>query len=165
MRWLPYFILAYLVLGLQIGLRGHVTIGGAWPNLVMLAAIFIGINAPRDAALLGCLGLGLLHDLVTQQPLGLFAVTYGLLAMFTVSTQQVVYRAHPLTHVSLALVGGLLYGGIVLLHGWIRGPWLSPMMLFYSALYTALLAPLVLGVLGRMRRAFWFQPGRRKIRL
>jgi hypothetical protein len=39
------------------------------------------------------------------------------------------------------------------------------MTLFYSALYTAILAPLVLGLLNRVKRAFSFQPPRRKIRL
>src|ERR1700749_2562039 len=89
MRWLTYFILAYLTLGLQIGLAGHIALGGARPNLVLLAVIFIAINAPRDAALLGCFVLGLLQDLTTQQPLGIFALSYGLVAMFTISTQQI----------------------------------------------------------------------------
>jgi rod shape-determining protein MreD len=166
MRWLAYFILAYLILGLQIGLRGQIMIGSAWPNLVLLGVIFIAINAPRDAALLGAFGLGVIQDLTTQQPLGVFALSYGLLAMFTVSTQQVVYRAHPLTHFSLALVGSLLTSLVMLLQGWIRGPVApSAMALFYSALYTAALAPIVLGLLNRMRRAFSFQPARRKLRL
>jgi rod shape-determining protein MreD len=165
MRWLAYFILAYLMLGLQIGLSGHVRIGSAWPNLVLLAVIFIAVNAPRDAALLGSLGLGLMQDLTTQNTLGLFALSYGLIAMFTVGTQQVVYRGHPLTHFSLALIGGILSGVIMLIHGWVRGPRLPPMMLFYSALYTAILAPLVLGLLQRIRRGFAFQPPRRRIRL
>src|SRR5262245_5980935 len=163
MRWLAYYILAYIFLGLQLGLQGQIRIGSAWPNLVLLAVIFIAINAPRDAALLGCFGLGLLQDLTTQQPLGVFAFSYGLLAMFTVSTQQVVYRGHPLTHFSLALAGSLLTGVIMLLNVWIRGPRgdFTLMVMFYSAVYTALLGPIVLGLLQRMRRAFAFQSPRR----
>jgi rod shape-determining protein MreD len=165
MRWLTYFILAYLAMGLQIGLSGHVTIGGAWPNLVLLAVIFIAINAPHDAALLGCFTLGALQDLATQQPLGIFALSYGLVAMFTISTQQIIYRGHPLTHFSLALVGSLLTDVVILLHGWLRGPRLSPMLLFYSAIYTALLAPIVLGLLQLSRSAFAFESPRRKMRI
>lgn len=165
MRWLAYFILAYFMLGLQIGLGGHLRVGSAWPNLVLLGVIFIAINAPRDAALLGSFGLGVLQDLTTQQPLGVFAFSYGLIAMFVVSTQQVVYRAHPLTHFSLALVGSVMTGIIMLLQGWIRGPVTpSPMTIFYSSLYTAVLGPIVLGILGRVRRAFSFQPPRRRAR-
>src|SRR5690554_3436804 len=107
MRWLTYFILAYVALGVQIGTSGFLRYQGAGPNFVLLAAIFIAINAPRDSALLGCFVLGAMQDLVTQQSLGLYAFSYGLVAMFVVSTQNLVYRAHPLTHFSLALVGGL----------------------------------------------------------
>jgi rod shape-determining protein MreD len=165
MRWLTYFILAYLTLGLQIGLSGHIVVGGARPNLVLLAVIFIAINAPRDAALLGCFVLGCLQDLTTQQPLGIFALAYGLVAMFTISTQQIVYRGHPLTHFSLALIGSFLTDAVILLHGWIRGPRISPMLLFYSALYTAILAPIVLGMLHQLKKAFAFQTPRRSVHL
>jgi rod shape-determining protein MreD len=164
MRWLSYFILAYIAMGLQIGLSRHVQIGSAWPNFVLLAAIFIAINAPHDAALLGCLGLGIMQDMTTQNTLGLFALSYGFVAMFVVSTQQVVYRGHPLTHFSLAFIGMLMTGFFLLMHAWIRGPEkLSPMTVFYSALYTAVLAPILLGVLDRMKKAFSFQTPRRKI--
>lgn len=169
MRWLTFVILGYIMLGLQAGLATHLRIGPAQPNLVLLIAIFIAIWAPRDAALLACFILGACQDLLTAQPLGLCALTYGLVGMFTVSTQQIVYRGHPLTHFSLALFGGLLGGFIQLIHGWIgvKAPsqWWNVMTLFYSALYTALLAPIFLGVLGKMKRSFAFQSSRSKIRI
>lgn len=167
MRWLPYFILAYLILGLQIGTSGYIELAGgaARPNFVLLAVIWIAINAPRDSSLLGCLGLGLIQDLTTARPLGTYALSYGLVAMFTVSTQQVVYRSHPLTHFSLALVGSFLASLVLLLQGFTQGPRMSPMELFYSALYTAILAPIVLGMLAYVRKLFSFQPSRRKMRM
>ncbi len=176
MRWITYFILAYLTLGLQVGLAPYLRYQGASPNLVLLAVIFIAINAPRDAALLGAFALGVLQDLLTQQPPGLFALSYGLVGMFVVSTQQIVYREHPLTHVSLALIGGLMTTCVILLHGWIHPPAprlmdlnvaaarISPGVEFTRVLYTAVLAPFVLGALQRVKRAFAFQPARRKIR-
>lgn len=187
MRWLTYFILAYVALGLQVGLGDYVSYQGATPNLVLLAGIFIAINAPRDAALLGCFGLGLMHDLLSYQPPGLFALAYGLVGLMAAGTHQVVYREHPLTHFSTAVAGGILVAVIVLLHGWIYPPgpretaWVggagataatqvtfaavrpSPATEFARALYTAVLAPLVLGVLQRVKRAFAFQPARRKL--
>lgn len=165
MRWLAYFILAYVMIGLQVGLGAHLMIGSAKPNLVVLAVIFIAIFAPRDAALLGAFVLGLLQDLLSSQPLGIYAFSYGLVAMFTVSTQQVVYRGHPLTHFSLALVAELMTMIVMVLHGLVRGPWLPVFPMFYSALYTACLAPIILGLLGTMKRGFAFQPPRRKMRL
>src|SRR5437899_56237 len=108
MRWLTYFILAYIALGLQVGLAPSMAFQGAAPNLVLICAIFIAINARREPALLGCFGLGAMQDLLTQQPLGLFALGYGLVGMFVVSTQELVYREHPLTHFSMTFSGGLI---------------------------------------------------------
>ena len=188
MRWVTYFILAYLALGVQVGLGDYASYQGATPNLVLLAALFIAINAPRDAALLGCFMMGLFHDLLTHQPPGLFAVSYGLVGIMAAGTQQAVYRDHPLTHFSMALAAGIVVAGILLLNGWLRPPgpaltaWvgggvsptpatqmsfaemrLSPATEFTRALYTAVLSPVVLGLLVRVKRAFAFQQPRRKL--
>ena len=188
MRWLTYFILAYASLGLQVGLGGYVGYRGATPNLVLIAVIFIAINAPRDAALLGCFGLGLMHDLLTHQPPGLFAFAYGVVGLMAAGTQQVVYREHPLTHFSMTLAGGLVVAVVVLVNGWVQPPgqagtvWVgggnspvaatqaaleavrpSPAAEFTRAVYTAVLAPPVLWVLMRVKRAFAFQAPRRKL--
>ena len=164
MRWITYFILAYIALAIQAGAGPYIRWNGAPPNLVLLAVIFIAINAPREAALLGCLCLGLMQDLLTQSPLGLYALAYGMVGMFVVSTQQVVYREHPLTHFSLALVGGMLTSLVLLLQGFIHRPGVGAWSLFVTTLYTAILAPFVLGALQRIKRLFAFQPTRRKIR-
>src|SRR5205814_5326341 len=138
-RWPAYFILVYFAIGIQVGAGEFLRVGNARPDLVMLAVIFIAVHAPRDAALLGAFGIGLVQDLVSLSPLGLYALAYSLVGMFTVSTQELVYRAHPLTHFSLALVGGLLAAAVIAIHGWIKGPpGLSGMDLFSSAFYTAL---------------------------
>ena len=166
MRWFPFFILAYVVLGVQLGLSGYVDVYRAQPNFVLLAAVFVAVNAQRDAALLGCFLLGLMQDLLTQSPLGLTAFSYGLIGMFVVSTQEIVYREHFLTHLSLGFAGGLIYAFIVFAHGLLypllhasRGflrPSLGP--LFAGAVYTAILAPLLMYLLQRMRKPFGFRP-------
>ena len=53
MRWLSWFILAYLALGLQSGLGSYIAWEGVPPNLVLIAVIFVALNAPREPALLG----------------------------------------------------------------------------------------------------------------
>src|SRR5688572_7206078 len=180
MRWAAYFILAYVAVGLQIGLSAYDKVAGAAPNLVLLAVVFVAVNAPKDAALLGCFCLGVMQDLVTTQPPGLYALSYGLVAMFIISTQQVVYREHPLTHFTLALVGGLMTAAVLLLHGWLYPPGpeipvrrpgdialpalrLSPATEFARVIYTALLAVPILGILQRIKRVFAFQPPRRRL--
>src|SRR5438067_8306078 len=122
MRWLAYFILAYLILGLQAGMSAFVQFRGAAPNLVLLAMLFIALCAPRDAALLGAFGLGLMQDLLTQQPLGLYAFSYGLIAMLVIPSQSMMYREHPVTHVSMALVGSVICSVLIIIDGWIRAP-------------------------------------------
>jgi rod shape-determining protein MreD len=166
MRLPAYLILVYLVVGLQIGMGDFVRVGsaGARPDLVLLAVIFIAIHAPRDAALLGAFGIGLVKDMTTLSPLGLYAIAYSLVGMFTVGTQELVYRAHPVTHVTLGFAGSLLAGGVVMIHGWIKGPPASFGEVFGSALYTALLAPIVLGALNLAKGAFSFRRRRRQQR-
>jgi rod shape-determining protein MreD len=161
MRWPAYFILAYIAVGLQIGLGEFLRVGGALPNLILLAVIFIALNAPRDAALLGCFGIGMIQDLVGLHPLGLYALAYAVVGMFVVSTQELVYRSHPLTHFTLALIGGMIVAAVVCIHGWLQGPPESISALLATALYSAILAPLVLGGLQLTRKAFAFSSRRR----
>ena len=159
MRWPVFFILVYLAIGLQIGTGDFARVGaaGSRPDLVLLAVLFIAIHAPRDAALLGAFAIGLVKDVTTITPLGLYAIAYSVVAMFTVAAHEYVYRAHPVTHVLLGFVGSLLAGVVVMIHGWIKGPPASFAEVFGSSLYTALLAPLVLGVLNLAKGAFSFK--------
>ena len=175
MRLIPYIILAYLALGLQIGLGRFVEWNGAVPNFVLLAVVFIAINAPRDAALLGCFAMGVIQDLLTQQAPGLHALSYGLLAMMLSNAQSAVYRKHPLTHVTLAGLGGLVTAFLLYVHAAIWSRWMDEVAppavplslgnLLLGTLYTAILAPFVIGVLQRIRVAFSFQAPRRGHRM
>src|SRR5437899_10486158 len=98
MRWISYFILAYLTIAIQMALAGYLRWGQASPNLVLPAAAFIAINARREHALLGAFGLGLPQDLFTPHPLGLYAFASGMVGLFVVGTQPAAYRDHPPTH-------------------------------------------------------------------
>jgi len=161
MRGLTYFILAYVAIGVQSGMAHALAVGSALPNFALLAVIFITLNAPRDVALSGAFFIGLFQDLCTGTPLGLYAFSYGLVAMFVISTQQIVYREHFITHFSVALIGGLIVGLLVLAQSALRDRATVPAMpLFYGAIYTAVLSPLVIGILNRIRRVFQFQPRR-----
>jgi len=167
MKWFSFFILGYLALGFQVALAGHIDVRGAEPNFVLLVVVFLAINGSREPALLGSFLLGLMQDLLTLHPMGTWAVAYALVATFVLSTQEVVYREHPLTHFSLALLGGILCAVVLTFHGWVYpmlhgrgGNYGSPVGLVKSALYTAVIAPLILGVLQRIKAAFGFRRGR-----
>jgi rod shape-determining protein MreD len=165
MRWFAYFIFAYLALGLQIALKGYVDIKGAEPNFVLLLVVFLAINGARDQTLLGAFLLGFMQDLLTLQPLGTWAFSYSLVALFVLSTQEIVYPEHPLTHFSLALSGGIICGVVLTLqhwvypalHGGVRPAGAGVLGYFSSALYSAALAPILIGILQRMKGAFGFR--------
>jgi rod shape-determining protein MreD len=164
MRWPTYFILAYLALGMQVALRGYVEVKDAMPCFPLLVVVFIGINGTREPVLLGSFLLGLMQDLFTLQPLGTWALCYSLVALSVLSVQEIVYQTHPLTHFSLALVGGILCAVVLTFQGWIypllhhdTGRGAGVLQHLASALYTAILAPLVLGILQRARGAFGFR--------
>lgn len=165
MRWLPFLILAYLIVALQMALGGFLAWGGVKPNLILPVAVFIVINARREEALLGAFILGVLQDLPSQQPPGLYAFSYGLMALFMVGMRSALYRDHLLTHFFTTFAGGLLVGGVVWLNEWAR-PVLqhlenaarpSVSHQFFIALYSALLAPLLLAGLVRIKRVFGFR--------
>src|SRR4051812_23857240 len=165
MRGMAYFILAYVALGAQVGLAPYLRIG-APPNLVLPAVIFIALNAPKEPALLGCFGLGLMQDMLTQQSLGVYALSYGLIGIFVIGTQNLLYRDHPLTHVIVAFIGSIICSILLIAHDVVRYRGLEAdrriaiSKLLYMTLYTTIVAPLVLWILQRMRRSFRFQKRR-----
>jgi rod shape-determining protein MreD len=164
MRTAAYLILAYIALGAQVGLAQFLSIGGAPPNLVLIAALFIALNAPKEAALLGCFGLGLMQDLLTQQSLGVFAFSYGLIGLLVMATQNLLFREHPLTHVILGFVGSLICMIILIIYDvrWFSsGDRTGAGKLLAMMLYTTILSPIVLYFLQRIRKSFGFQ--RRRI--
>ena len=161
MRWLSWFILAYLALGLQSGLGSYIAWDGVPPNLVLIAVIFVALNAGREPALLGSYVMGLMQDALTQQPLGTYALSYGLVTLLVQTSQPVVDRDHPLTHVSMTLGGGAVSSMVMFTQGMIWPPRQPVMNLVICCLYTAALAPLILWPLKMAKWMFAFQPPKR----
>ena len=178
MRWLAYFILAYVMLGLQLGLRASLDVRGTGPDLLLLVVVFVALNAPRDEAMLGSFLLGAMKDLVDLQPMGLYALTYGCVALIASSVGQLAYRGHPLTQMFMTFITGLVAGFILIVHGLIHpsGPAHVEAGIAYPAIrvsiaaillsvgYTTLISPIVLGVLQRMHGLFNFESQSRKRR-
>lgn len=190
MRWFVFLIFAYLLLGAQIGVGEHFRVLGASPNLVLLGVVFIALNTPREVALTAALLLGLFHDLAASGgPFGLHGLAYSLVALAATAVNREVYTDHPLTHFFSALVGQLVVVlvtvVVVVLQIQIRGgpetanPNAAPdaqappplrlagvayIPLLASCLYTALVAPFLLGVVARIKGIFGFEPIRRRIR-
>jgi hypothetical protein len=99
-----------------------------------------------------------------------------LAALLVTGSAQVVYRDHPLAHVSLALAAGIIAMFVALVS--VRLHPAAPEVVsgkttipaahvafateFRRLVYTTLLAPVVLWILGRIRRAFAFKGSYRK---
>ena len=175
MRLLPYLILAYVAVAMQIGMGSLLAVGGSAPDFVLLAAIFIALQAPRESALLGCFGLGLIHDLVSQQPLGLYALGYGIVGLLVVGSQSSLQRESPLAHILVALVSGIVVTLVILLNQrFAPTPPVAPVSpdaalpplgagpgaLIWGVVWTTLLAPAVLWPLNKLRRYFAFDHSR-----
>jgi rod shape-determining protein MreD len=156
MNWLAFSILAYCAVALQSGLTPFVRVGSAEPNFGLVVVVFIAIHARRQAVLLGAFVLGAMQDLATRQPFGLFAFSYGVAALAVLSAAKSVHRDHPLSHFFCALLAGGVTAMILIVHGRVRGDGEAVASVLAAVLYTALLAPLVIGMLRHTRRLFAF---------
>ena len=177
MRWPAYFVLAYVAVGVQVGGGAAAAVGGVGPDLPLLVVVLAALNAPPAEAMYGGLLIGAMQDLVTAQPLGLFALAYGATAAVVGRAAEHVRRGHPLTHVAFGLVGGGIVGVLLVVHDFFHpagaavvrdGVVVAPAVrvgvrvAFVSALYTAVLAPVVIGPLMRLHRLFGFDSPRRR---
>lgn len=156
MRWFSFIILAYVALGVQLGLGGLAYVNRV--DFPLLAAAFIAINARRDVALPACFVLGLLHDLLgAVTPVGGYALAYSLVALMVAGTDRALSVEHPFTHFIVTFVGGLIVTIVLLLIGW---RWGTPPPFWASiagVFYTAILALPVMWSLTKMRRTFRFK--------
>ncbi len=176
MRWLLYFIFAYVLLGIQLGAGAFISYRDVSPNLLLLLVVFISLSAPREEALLGCFLIGALQDLIALQPVGLFAFSYGMVAILVTSMAEMVRRNHPLTHLTFTFIGGSVMGMLLIVHDYFRpaGPVdtvggtvahairIGPRVVGVSVIYTTLLAPVVIGLLQQTNRLFAFDVSNRR---
>ena len=123
MRWSVFAVAAYLALGAQFGLfrlfetdHGYIE-----PRLVLLLAVYVGLWAPPQLALIGWAVLGLGLDLITTWPAhsntGEGPVQFSLIGPYTLgylsggfvllSCRGVLMSRHPLAMGSMVLVCGL----------------------------------------------------------
>jgi rod shape-determining protein MreD len=139
------------------------------PNFLLLVVVFIALNAPRIEALFACFLLGLMQDLVSLQPVGMYAFSYGLVAMMIAWAADSVRRSHPLTQITFTFIGGGLLGMLQIVHDYFApgnapaAAHIGPRVVAVSVIYTTILAPVVIGLLQLLRGVFGFSShGRRR---
>lgn len=116
MRWPVFGILAWLFLGMELGLRDALRLGPTLiaPSILFALAAFIALSAPALTTLWTCLILGLLTDLTWTIELrtggvativGPYALGYLLAGQLIVSMRGLMIRWNPLTLGFLAGAG------------------------------------------------------------
>ena len=162
MRWIRFFLVAYIVVAVQFALRGALGWGVWTPNLVFLLVVFVGMHALIEPAMIAGLVLGLMHDVIASHGIGTYALAYTILAAIAVQLRGVMYSDHIVTHVMMPFALGLLLLLYLLLRQWLRNlyfPFDHPVSFgagFASLVVTTILAVPALWLLRHFRRAFAF---------
>ena len=158
MRWLLFAIIAPAGIVLQTTVAARTTIAGIQPDWMFVLVVFFGLYAPRrDAWLAGWL-LGLLVDLTSIERLGLFSLSFFLVAVMVNSVRDLLFLKSFATHFFITLGAGLLLQcGLVAyraaLYPQSIDPWpAAVLMTGAAALYTAVWAIPIHHVLLRAAR-------------
>jgi cell shape-determining protein MreD len=175
MRWIPFVILTFLVVLVQVTVGGLLRfrglgIGSIGPDLIAIVAIFVAMYARTGAdAMLAGWVLGLVVDLTTVggpaagTVLGPMPLAYALAAGAVYRVRGIFFRERMLTQVVLAL------GFCSMAHGlWVTfqslfsccwsGYWQMLLQALALSTYTAVLMPLGHVALARSQRMFMAGP-------
>ena len=150
--WIALVVTALL---LQSVVFARFELGGAKPELIFLLTVVVAsLEGPASGALAGFFG-GLAEDFLLNQPKGITALTLTLLGYTVGLARQYIVSPSPLLPtilVALGTFGGVVFYEIVsFLLGQLDDPLLFLLRVaLLSALYSAVLTPLVYPVLRRI---------------
>jgi hypothetical protein len=122
--WVVFTLGAWIMLGLEQGLRGALQIPqtSVAPSFLGVYAVFIACSAPPRAAQWGCLVLGLLMDLTSPFPpteaelftvAGPNALGALLMCQLVLAVRGLMFRRNPLTLAFLSCVGFATWQAVV----------------------------------------------------
>ncbi len=156
MRWLTFFILAYVATVLQstlLGLMTGATVGGATVNLLFILALYYALSARKSDAPWACMALGLMADLASSYPFGVYAAAFAVAGWGVTRIRSHLVGEHPISVLFMSFILTFLLEVIV---GAVafksRTPWgylLSTALL--TAVFTAVAAVPVHWLLRRNR--------------
>jgi rod shape-determining protein MreD len=154
-RTLSWIVLVLTALLLQSVVFGRLELAGAKPELIYLLAILSAyLDGPASGAVMGFFG-GMAQDFLLNQPKGITALTLTLVGYAVGSLRQYMPTPSPLLPVFLvagATAVGVLFNGLFL---YLIGRFDSGFayllrIAVLSAVYNAILTPLVFPVVRRM---------------
>ena len=115
MRWFVFFVFAYVLLAMQVGLASGVSIDTSWgpvqPLFVLPLAVFVGLSAAPATSLLAWAALGVLLDVTTTWGNGATFIgpyTLGYIAGHYVVNQMrtMLVKRHPLALSFMTILAG-----------------------------------------------------------
>ncbi len=170
MRWLTFFLLLYFATALAAAHLGQWSeIGYFHLEYLVLLGMFYALFAEEDSAILAAFWCGLVYDLTSQALLGTEALLMALIALGLVKIRKHIFRNNALSQIVMTflaviifLVGRTVIDGTVL---WACGRGgLSINLLQFagislsSAVYTAVLAPVIFRLLFMLGPLLGFEP-------
>ena len=150
MHWPIFALILFITAILQITAGRYISFANGLirPDFLALLALFFALYAPRRHAPLAALIVGLVADLLSYSPAPtVFAFSFGLLGLLTLSARRLVYPEHPISRIILAFSWSLLTQLFAFALPWILGPHsFADFMSFTGfsvriALYTAAFTP------------------------
>ena len=108
MRWLAFVAVVIPVIILQTAIAGRLAVGGVRPEWLFALVVFFGLYGARgDAWLAGWL-IGVGADLTSIERMGLFAISYCLVAVIVNSLRDLVFLKSHATHFFVTLLAGVV---------------------------------------------------------
>lgn len=180
MRWIPFAILIYVAVLIQVALGAlpiHFSLtGNIAPDITAVLAVFfvLSVKDPRDA-MIAAWSLGLAMDLMlcgmggTPTVVGPMAIAYVAGAALIFRIREAFFRERALARALLTLLFcAIVYSLWVTMQtvrGWAWSDWWPAMTKTIGiSVYTAILAPLVCMVMQRCSGWFIAMPARRQRR-
>jgi rod shape-determining protein MreD len=156
-RHVPLILIGWAAVALETTLSPRLAVGGVRPDLVLAMLMFTALFVPAYPALLGAWVLGLAKDVTGGGPVGVWALLFLGAAALVIEVRDLMFIERALTQVILTAVVSLgTNAGYVAARCALSGTrpsWAAVGLLLGGAVYTALVTPAILRVLGRWRRA------------
>jgi rod shape-determining protein MreD len=155
---------ALLAVWLQTSVLAAFPVMGTTPDLLLALVVFLGLYSDDDAWPLRYWLIGLLKDVLSAGPLGVYATTFTAVGLLASLVREEVFRDHAATRAGLVFLAVLLANGTVaaaesLIFGPFR-PFDLVLRFLAEAAYSAAFAPVLMSFACLFRVPLGIPPSR-----
>ena len=112
MRWRNVIILVLVLVVIQAVL--HRLVGRLLPDLLLMTAVVLVLRSVGHDALIAAWLLGVFKDLITEAPLGAYALAFGLTALALTWLRELLYRENILGLILVTFLSAVFVEELVL---------------------------------------------------